>query len=74
MKRVVKTTADGKTQTVTSTLTPDLTLTLSDGSGVLSGSVKLERLSGKQADLGFSLLFDESAARAFAPAAQRSTP
>lgn len=70
VKRVVKTTADGKTQTVTSTLTPDLTLTLSDGSGVLSGSVKLERLSGKQADLGFSLLFDESAARDFAQAAQ----
>ena len=70
VKRVVKTTADGKTQTETSTLTPELTLTLADGSGVLSGSVKLEHLSGKQADAGVSLLFDENAARDFAQAAQ----
>lgn len=70
VKRVVKTTRDGKTQTETTTLTPELTLTLADGSGVLSGTAKLEHLSGKQADWGVSLLFDESAARDFAQAAQ----
>jgi len=70
VKRVIKTTLDGKTQTETSTLTPELTLTVADGSGVLSGTAKLEHLSGKQADWGASFLFDESAARDFAQAAQ----
>lgn len=70
VKRVVKTTQDGKTQTETATLTPELTLTLADGSGVLSGTAGLTHLSGKQTDAGVTLLFDETAARDFSQAAE----
>lgn len=68
IRQVVKTTRNEKTQTVTTTLTPELTLALADGSGVLSGSVGVERLNGKQKDLGFTILFEENTD--FAEAAQ----
>lgn len=71
IKQVLKTTQNEKTQTVTTTLAPELTLTLAEGSGVLGGSVQVERLSGKQNDVGFTLLFEEN--DAFAEAAQSGT-
>lgn len=70
VKQVVKTTENGKTKTETTALTPDLSLTLSEGSGVLSGTVKLEHLQEKQADATVTFLFDENTARDFAQVAQ----
>lgn len=48
-----------KTTTETTTITPDVKLTSVDGSGVISGSVKLESLKGKVLHTAITLLFDD---------------
>lgn len=73
VKRVVKTTVDGETKTVTYTLTPSLQLTASEGSGVLSGTAALSRQSGKQTEWSATFVFDDEPARAFADAANSGT-
>lgn len=51
-----------KTTTETTTITPDVKLTSVDGSGVISGSVKLEQLKGKVTHTSVTLLFDDEPA------------
>lgn len=55
--------------TMTTTITPRLALLSSEGSGVLSGSAAVERISGKTVDLSAVITFDEQPAERFAEAA-----
>lgn len=50
------------TKTETTAITPDVKLTSADGSGVISGSVKLEQLKGKVTHASLTLLFDDEPA------------
>jgi len=50
------------TKTQTTAITPDVKLTSVDGSGVISGSVKLEQLKGKVTHTSVTLLFDDEPA------------
>lgn len=59
---VIKTREGETTRTETATFTPDLKLTSVAGSGVISGSVKLEQKSGKVVHTSLSLLFDDEPA------------
>lgn len=66
----VRTREGEKTTTETTTITPDLRLTSSEGSGVLSGKVAIEQKTGKTVHTSLSLLFDEEPARLLTAAAQ----
>ncbi len=68
-----KTTFDGKSQTVTATIAPDLTLTSAEGSGALGGAVRLEKKQGKNPQLSVKLTFDPDNASRLADAAQQGT-
>ena len=65
-----KTSADGDSETITTTLTPAIKLTSSEGSGVISGTVALEEKLDKSVQKAWTLTFDEEPAQAFAQAAQ----
>lgn len=60
--KVVKTREGETTHTETAAFTPDLKLTSVDGSGVISGSVKIELQTGKVVHTSLSLLFDDEPA------------
>lgn len=66
----VKTTVDGKSVTETTTITPSLSLTSAEGSGVLSGSADFVRLRGKNLILGFRLTLDDKPAQRLSADAQ----
>ncbi len=66
----IKTKVGEKTETVTTTVTPDLRLTSAEGVGVLSGTAAIEQKTGKQVHTALTLLFDEESARLLAEAAQ----
>lgn len=66
----VKTREGETTTTDTTTITPDLRLTSSEGSGVLSGTVSLEQKTGKVVHTALKLVFDEEPARLLSQAAQ----
>jgi len=67
-------TALGETaSTTTTTITPALVMTESEGSAVLSGTVHVEEAVGKNTHVSMDLLFDEEAADAFISAAETGT-
>lgn len=73
MSTAVKTAADGKSTTVTTTAEPNVKLTSADGSGVLSGTVHVETKQGKTVQLSADLTFDEEPAEVFLEAAESGT-
>ncbi len=70
VETTVKTTQDGDTDTVVTTLSPKLTLTLSEGSGVLSGTLRRQEKTGKKTSGDLTFTFDDEPAAAFAKAAE----
>lgn len=63
-------TAQGETsETVTTTITPSLALTISQGSGVLSGTADVQVQRGKNVETALTLTFDEEPAELFSQAA-----
>lgn len=69
LSSTVKTTKDGQTETVTTELTPDLTMTSAQGSGVLSGSVDYTETVGKATGLALTVTLDPNPAQALLDAA-----
>lgn len=66
----VRTAKGDDASTVTTTITPKLTLLSSEGSGVLSGTAAIERKTGsKTVDMSAVITFDEEPAERFAEAA-----
>jgi len=66
----VRTAQGDDAQTVTTTVKPDLKLTSSEGSGVLSGTASVDVKKGKQEQLSAVIAFDEEPAEVFAHAAE----
>lgn len=66
----VKTTAKGDTETTVSTYKPALKLTSAEGSGVLSGTVELEKKVGKNVTTDVLFTFDDEPAEALIAAAR----
>lgn len=66
----VKTREGETTTTDTTTITPDLRLTSSEGSGVLSGTVGIDQKTDKLVHTALKLVFDEEPARLLSQAAQ----
>lgn len=64
-----KTTGSEAAPSESTVIRPDVRLTSSEGSGVLSGTVEMERLTDKDVTLALTLAFDESIAQALADAA-----
>ncbi|MDD3336735.1 MAG: hypothetical protein PHI98_14695 [Eubacteriales bacterium] len=69
----VKTTVDGSSETVTTELEPELTLTSAEGSGVLSGTVGMVKKLGKKEQLRMTVRFDKDPATALSAAAAEGT-
>lgn len=69
----VKTAQKDKSTTITTTVEPDVKLTSSEGSGVLSGTAHVEQTKGKLVLLSASLTFDEEPAEVFMEAAETGT-
>lgn len=61
----VKDTADDTTTTKTTTYAPDLMLTSSEGSGVLTGNVRFTQTEGKKETSNLMVIFDEASAEDF---------
>jgi len=59
----VRTTVKEDTETVTLTVTPQITLTDADGSAAMSGEVGIQQKKGKNVQMDVTLLFDEEPAR-----------
>lgn len=59
--------------TVTTTYTPDLSLTESDGTAVLSGRVDVKETTGKNTTLAYSLHFDDQPAQALESAVENGS-
>ena len=70
VSKAVRTVEGEKASTTTITFTPEMKLTSSEGSGVLSGTVGIEQKTGKVIHTDMQLLFDEEPARLFVQAAQ----
>ena len=66
----VKTTVGEKSNTQTTTITPDMKLISAQGTGALSGTVGIEQQTGKSVHTQLTLLFDEKAAALLSSAAQ----
>ncbi|MCI5955452.1 MAG: hypothetical protein MRZ54_00520 [Clostridiales bacterium] len=64
-----KTTGSEDAPTKITTIRPDVKLTSSEGSGVLSGTAEVEETTDKDVTLALTLTFDESIAQALAGAA-----
>lgn len=73
VKTVTKTTEGDKTETLTTTVEPNLTLTASEGSGVLSGTTEITRKKGKDTHLSVALTFDKEPAEVFTEAVRMGT-
>ncbi len=69
VKTTCKATGSEAAPTQSTVVTPDIRLTSSEGSGVLSGTVDLENLTDKDVTLSLTLTFDEGIAQALADAA-----
>ena len=63
----VKTAADGETETVTTTLTPAMKLLSAQDGEILTGTVALEELTGKNVTRALTVIFDEEPAQAAHP-------
>lgn len=62
MSTAVKTTQDGQTETVATTITPELSLIASEGGGVLTGTATVEQKTGKTTHFSAVLTFDKEPA------------
>ena len=73
MTEAVKTAKGDDSETVTITVKPDLKLTSSEGSGVLSGTASVEKKTGKLVHFSAVITFDEEPAEVFADAVDSGT-
>ena len=69
----VKTAKGESSETVTTTIKPDLKLTSSEGSGVLSGTAGVEHKTGKKVSLSAVITFEEEPAEVFTDAVNSGT-